>query len=161
MQSSGVLGSWWNLSESFAPDANYKPDRAWGELWIKPAVTSDFTLNSATTLYSGPPYVGSGNIGYDVFEQGNRGLYAVEDAYFGSRIGSSPEDLQLDVLTVASSTKSVRGTPISVGAMNGFERGATTSFARRAWEEAGLVKPQREVAFAGRLLPETERVAIG
>ncbi len=29
---------------------------------------------------------------------------------------------------------------ISVGAYNGFERGATTSFARRAWEEAGLVK---------------------
>ncbi|MFN7290592.1 MAG: hypothetical protein ACK5YR_01200 [Pirellula sp.] len=32
------------------------------------------------------------------------------------------------------------GMLISVGAYDGFERGATTSFARRAWEEAGLVK---------------------
>lgn len=140
MQSSGVVGSWWNLSESFAPDADYKPDRAWGELWIKPAVTSDFTLNSATTLYSGLSYVGSGNLGYDVFEQGNRGLYAVEDAYFGSRIGSSPEDLLLDVSYGRQQYKIGSGMLISVGAMNGFERGATTSFARRAWEEAGLVK---------------------
>lgn len=140
MQSNGVLGSWWNLSESFAPDENYNPDRAWGELWIKPAVTSDFTLNSSTTLYSGLSYVGSGNVGYDVFEQGNRGLFAVEDAYFGSRIGSSPEDLQLDVSYGRQQYKIGSGMLISVGAMNGFERGATTSFARRAWEEAGLVR---------------------
>jgi hypothetical protein len=30
-QLSGVTGSWWNLSERFAPDANYKTDRAWAE----------------------------------------------------------------------------------------------------------------------------------
>ena len=36
---------------------------------------------------SGLSYVGSGNIGRDVFEQGNRGLYAIEDGYFGIRVG--------------------------------------------------------------------------
>lgn len=144
MQTSGVLGSWWNLSEQFAPDAGYQTDRAWGEAWIKPGVTVDYALNDSVAVYSGLSYVGSGNIGLDVFEQGNRGIYAVEDAYLGSRLGSSPEDLQLDVSFGRQSYKIGSGMLISVGAINGFERGATTSFARRAWEEAGLVKLQRE-----------------
>ncbi len=40
-QASGVTGSWWNLSEAFAPSAQYKPDRAWGEFGIKPGVTTE------------------------------------------------------------------------------------------------------------------------
>ncbi len=66
-QASGVTGSWWNLSETFAPSANYEPDRAWGEMWIKPGVTTDFSLSDMVQLYSGLSYVGSGNIGRDVF----------------------------------------------------------------------------------------------
>ncbi|MFN7840858.1 MAG: hypothetical protein ACK5N9_03960, partial [Pirellula sp.] len=86
-QASGVTGSWWNLSETFAPSANYEPDRAWGELWIRPGVTTDFNFSDSIQLYSGLSYVGSGNIGRDVFEQGNRGLYAIEDGYLGVRMG--------------------------------------------------------------------------
>jgi hypothetical protein len=142
-QSSGVLGSWWNLSEQYAPDSNYNPDRAWGELWIKPGVTADFSANESVALYSGLSYVGSGNVGLDVFEQGNRGIYAVEDAYLGTRLGSSPDEGQLDVSYGRQQYKIGSGMLISVGAMNGFERGATTSFARRAWEETGLVKLKR------------------
>ena len=144
MQASGVLGSWWNLSEQFAPDAGYQPDRAWGETWLKPGVTIDYSLNDSVAVYSGLSYVGSGNLGLDVFEQGNRGIYAVEDAYLGSRFGSSPDELQLDVSYGRQPYKIGSGMLISVGAMNGFERGATTSFARRAWEEAGLLKLKRE-----------------
>lgn len=96
-QSSGVTGSWWNLSETFAPSANYKPDRAWGELWIKPGMTTDLRLSEEVQLYSGLSYVGSGNIGRDVFEQGNRGLYAIEDGYLGARMGDRQESSELDV----------------------------------------------------------------
>ncbi len=41
-QANGVTGSWWNLSDTFASSANYKPDRAWGESWIKPGITTEF-----------------------------------------------------------------------------------------------------------------------
>ena len=139
-QASGVTGSWWNLSETFAPSANYKPDRAWGELWLKPGVTTEFRLSKETKLYSGLSYVGSGNIGRDVFEQGNRGLYAIEDGYLGVRMGDREQSSELDVSYGRQPYKIGSGMLISVGAYNGFERGATTSFARRAWEEAGLVK---------------------
>lgn len=142
-QASGVLGSWWNLSEQYAPDSNYNTDRAWGELWIKPGLTADFSASESIALYSGLSYVGSGNVGLDVFEEGNRGVYSIEDAYLGTRLGASPEDLQLDVSYGRQQYKIGSGMLISVGAMNGFERGATTSFARRAWEEAGLVKLKR------------------
>jgi len=142
-QGSGVLGSWWNLSEAYAPDAAYNPDRVWSELWIKPSVTSDLSLSDSFALYSGLSYVGSGNIGFDVFEQGNQGVFEIEDGYFGSRLGSSAEEGQLDVSYGRQAYKIGSGMLISVGAMNGFERGAVTSFARRAWEEAGLVKIKR------------------
>ncbi len=139
-QANGVTGSWWNLSDTFAPSANYKPDRAWGESWIKPAVITEFLLNDTARLYSGLSYVGSGNIGRDVFEQGNRGLFAIEDGYLGLRLGDREESSELDISYGRQQYKIGSGMLISVGAYNGFERGATTSFARRAWEEAGLVK---------------------
>lgn len=142
-QASGVLGSWWNLSEQYAPDAAYNPDRVWSELWIKPSVTSDLSLADELALYSGLSYVGSGTIGFDVFEQGNQGVFVIEDGYFGSRLGASAEEGQLDVSYGRQSYKIGSGMLISVGAMNGFERGAVTSFPRRAWEEAGLVKLKR------------------
>lgn len=139
-QANGVTGSWWNLSETFAPSAQYKPDRAWGEMWIKPGVTTDLILSEGVQLYSGLSYVGSGNIGRDVFEQGNRGLYAVEDGYLGIRVGDREQASQWDISYGRQQYKIGSGMLVSVGAYNGFERGATTSFARRAWEEAGLVK---------------------
>lgn len=140
LQTNGVVGSWWNLSQQYAPDAGYNPDRVWGESWLKPSMNAEYSVDPAIALYSGLSFVGSGNIGRDVFEQGNRGLYAVEDAFFGARLGSSPEDWNLDVSYGSQPYKIGSGMLISVGAINGFERGATTSFARRAWEEAGLVK---------------------
>jgi hypothetical protein len=139
-QANGVTGSWWNLSDTFAPSANYKADRAWGESWIKPGITTEFLWNDTARLYSGLSYVGSGNIGRDVFEQGNRGLFAIEDGYFGMRVGEPEELSELDISYGRQQYKIGSGMLISVGAYNGFERGATTSFARRAWEEAGLVK---------------------
>lgn len=139
-QTSGVTGSWWNLSETFAPSASYNPDRAWGELWLKPGVTTELRLGEDAQLYSGLSYVGSGNIGRDVFEQGNRGLYAIEDGFIGIRKGDREQSSEFDVSYGRQPYKIGSGMLISVGAYNGFERGATTSFARRAWEEAGLVK---------------------
>ncbi len=139
-QVNGVTGSWWNLSDTFAPSARYKPDRAWGESWIKPGVTTEFLLQDTARLYSGISYVGSGNIGRDVFEQGNQGLFAIEDGYLGLRTGDRENSSELDISYGRQQYKIGSGMLISVGAYNGFERGATTSFARRAWEEAGLVK---------------------
>lgn len=144
LQQSGVTGSWWNLSEQFAPDANYKLDRAWAETWIKPGFRMDAKASEWLSLYSGVSYVGSGNIGKDVFEQGNQGMWSVEDAVLGARMQSSDNGAALDVSYGRQQYKIGSGMLISVGAMNGFERGATTTFARRAWEEAGLVRWSRE-----------------
>lgn len=156
-QASGVTGSWWNLSDTFAPSANYKPDRAWGETWIKPGVTSEFRMHDAAQFYSGLSYVGSANIGRDVFEQGNRGLYAIEDGYLGLRIGDRNQSTELDVSYGRQQYKIGSGMLISVGAYNGFERGATTTFARRAWEEAGLVKWSKgPISFDGFYLNPNE-----
>jgi hypothetical protein len=139
-QASGVTGSWWNLSETFAPSTQYEPDRAWGELWIKPSVKTELFISNDLRLYSGLSYVGSGNVGRDVFEQGNRGLYAIEDGYLGLRVGDREQSAEWDVSYGRQPYKIGSGMLIAVGAYNGFERGATTSFARRAWEEAGLLK---------------------
>lgn len=141
-QQSGVTGSWWNLSEPFAPDAGYKLDRAWAETWVKPGVRIDTAATDWLSLYAGVSYVGSGNLGEDVFEQGNRGQWAVEDAYLGTKIFLEDEST-LDVSYGRQQYKIGSGMLISVGAMNGFERGATTTFARRAWEEAGIVRWSR------------------
>jgi hypothetical protein len=139
-QQSGVTGSWWNLSEQFAPDAGYRPDRAWAEMWIKPGIRADVATSEWLAVYSGVSYVGSGNLGEDVFEQGNRGQWSVEDAFLGARWGTPDVGSTVDISYGRQPYKIGSGMLIAVGAANGFERGATTTFARRAWEEAGIVK---------------------
>lgn len=157
LQQSGVTGSWWNLSDQFAPDAGYKADRAWAETWIKPGIRLDTSPTQRLNFYSGVSYVGSGNIGEDVFEQGNRGLWSVEDAYLGARLGGADETSSLDISYGRQPYKIGSGMLIAVGAMNGFERGATTTFARRAWEEAGIVKWTRgELSLDGFYLNPNE-----
>lgn len=139
-QASGVTGSWWNLSETFAPSSGYDPDRAWGELWVKPGVVTELRVHESIQFYSGLSFVGSGNIGRDVFEQGDRGLYAIEDGYLGLRLADSEKSSAWDISYGKQQYKIGSGMLIGVGAYNGFERGATTTFARRAFEEAGLIK---------------------
>lgn len=133
------IGSWWNLSEQYAPDAGYNPDLIWTEMWLKPGMVANLQIDPSCSIYSGLSYVGSGNIGTDVFDQGNRGIFAIEDGYLGMKFVASP-DTSLDVSYGRQAYKVGSGMLLAVGALNGFERGATTSFARRAWEEAGLVK---------------------
>jgi hypothetical protein len=133
------IGSWWNLSEQYAPDSAYNPDLIWTEVWLKPGITASLQVDPSLSIYSGLSYVGSGNIGTDVFDQGNRGIFAIEDGYMGMKFTPTSET-SLDVSYGRQAYKVGSGMLLAVGAMNGFERGATTSFARRAWEEAGLVK---------------------
>lgn len=133
------IGSWWNLSEQYAPDSAYNPDLIWMEMWFKPGVSASLNIEPSLSVYSGVSYVGSGNIGTDVFDQGNRGIFAIEDGFLGVKLSPSAET-SLDISFGRQSYKVGSGMLLAVGAMNGFERGATTSFARRAWEEAGLVK---------------------
>ena len=61
------VDSWWHLSQRFAPDANYAPDRFWTEGWLKPGVRTDLSVTDRLAVYSGVSYVASGNLGKDVF----------------------------------------------------------------------------------------------
>lgn len=140
VQPTWAVDSWWQLSQRFAPDANYRADRLWTEGWLKPGVRTDLSVNDRLAVYSGVSYVASGNVGKDLFEQGNRGLWAVEDAYFGARYGDAQANQTIDISYGRQPYKIGSGMLISVGAVNGFERGAVTTFARRAWEEAALAK---------------------
>lgn len=140
VQPTWAVDSWWLLSRRFAPDENYKPDRVWTEGWVKPSVRTDLTATDRLAVYSGVSYVASGNVGKDLFEQGNRGLWAVEDAYFGFRYGDAQANQTIDISYGRQPYRIGSGMLISVGAVNGFERGAVTTFARRAWEEAALAQ---------------------
>ncbi|MGL6074678.1 MAG: alginate export family protein [Fimbriiglobus sp.] len=139
-QTAWAVDSWWLLSNRFAPDANYAPDRVWTEGWVRPGILTDLSVTDLLSVYSGVSYVGSGNLGRDVFDQGYRGLWAVEDAYFGFRYGDVKENKTIDISYGRQPYKIGSGMLVAVGAYNGFERGATTTFARRAWEEAALAK---------------------
>lgn len=139
-QPTGEIDSWWLLSKRFAPDSRFAPDRLWLEGWIRPSIRTDLSLGDQFAAYSGFSYVASANLGKDVFEQGNRGLASVEDAFFGVRFGSTESKETIDLSYGRQPYKIGSGMLIAVGALNGFERGATTTFARRAWEETAIAR---------------------
>jgi len=64
----------------------------------------------------------------------------VEDAYFGVRYGDVKANKTFDISYGRQQYKIGSGMLVSVGAYTGFERGATTTFARRAWKEAALAR---------------------
>lgn len=139
-QGAWAVNSWWRLSEQFAPEASYTPNRVWAEGWFKPSVRTDLTASDWLRAYSGVSAVGSGNLGRDLFDQGYRGLISVEDAYLGVKFGNPEEKRTLDLSYGRQQYKIGSGMLIGVGAYNGFERGATTTFARRAWADTALAR---------------------
>ncbi len=107
-QANGVTGSWWGLSESFAPSANYKMDRAWGELWLKPGVNTDFILSDTVQLYT--VYLTSDQAISDVTFL-SRGIVASmqsKTATWEYGLAMASKHPYGMYLTVGSSTKSVR-----------------------------------------------------
>ncbi|MBY0311859.1 MAG: hypothetical protein K2W85_07300, partial [Phycisphaerales bacterium] len=130
----------WGLSDVFAPAANYSKDRVWNEAWLVPSVRVDYAASDTLGLYAGLAAAATGNLGRDIFEQGNSGRVSLENAFGGVRIGSDTSDFMLDLSGGQQPYRLGSGFLIDLGAQNGNQRGAALVSPRRAWEYTGIAK---------------------
>lgn len=132
--------AFWGLSDVFAPTANYSKDRVWNEAWLVPSARVDYAASEALGLYAGLAAAATGNLGRDIFEQGNSGRVSLENAFGGVRIGSDTSDFTLDLSGGQQPYRLASGFLIDLGAQNGNQRGAALVSPRRSWEYTGIAK---------------------
>lgn len=132
--------AFWGLSDVFAPSADYSKDRVWNEAWIVPSVRLDYAASTTTSLYTGFAAAATGNLGRDIFEQGNAGRVSLENAFAGLRLGDETSDFVLDISGGQQPYRLGSGFLLDLGAQNGNQRGAALVSPRRAWEYTGVVQ---------------------
>lgn len=131
--------AFWGLSDVFAPTAGYSKDRVWNEAWLVPSVRVDYAASEQLDLYAGLAAAATGNLGRDVFAQGNSGRVSLENAFGGVRLGKNSK-VTLDLSGGQQPYRLGSGFLIDLGAQNGNQRGAALVSPRRAWEYTGIAR---------------------
>ncbi|MCC7547269.1 MAG: hypothetical protein IT532_05855 [Burkholderiales bacterium] len=131
--------AFWGLAQEFSPSSGYAKSYTWLEAYAKPFMKGEWTMSPGLSAYGGASMLGSGTLDDDLFLQGNTGRVLLEDAYLGLR-ATSQSGLAVDASAGAQPYKLGQGLLLSVGAGNGFERGAAILSPRRAWEMTGIAR---------------------
>jgi hypothetical protein len=130
----------WGLSDVFAPSANYSKNRVWNESWLVPSVRLTYAASETVSLYGGLALAATGNLGRDVFEQGNSGRVSLEEGYGGVRLTDHASEVSLDLSGGQQGYRIGSGMLVDLGAQNGNQRGAALVSPRRSWEYTGLAR---------------------
>lgn len=141
---------YWNLAETFAPDAEFDEDTDWLELYIKPGFSFTGILSEEMNLYGRLSAVASGTLGTDAFDTGDTGRVTLEEAHLGLRTTYS-DRVNFDISVGPRELKLGTGMLIANGASNGFERGALKFGPRKAWEFAAIGRVSYRDALVGTL----------
>ncbi|MBL9088376.1 MAG: hypothetical protein JNM10_14645 [Planctomycetia bacterium] len=135
--------AFWGLSDAFAPTAAYEKDRTWGEFWAIPSVRATWTPGSCVEVYGGLAVAATGNLGRDLFEDGDDGRVSLENAFVGVKVVDPRTGWTIDASAGQQPYRLGTGMLIDLGAQNGDERGAVLVSPRRSWEWTGIVRASR------------------
>jgi hypothetical protein len=132
--------AFWNLSDSFAPDAGFGTDPAWGEGYLNVGAVYN-RPGSVANFTAGVSVIASGTLGRDIFDFSDQGAVLFENAYGTLDIGLGG-DTRLIFSGGAQPYRVGSGMLIGDGGADGFERGALVFGPRQAFAVTGLAKLQ-------------------
>ena len=135
----GEENLFWNLSDTFAPTAQFDPDTVWFESYVKPGISFDHRFAPHNVFYGMVSAVLSDTRGIDAYDTGYTGRVTLEDAYLGYRY-EAPDGLLVDLSGGRRPLKLGTGMLVENGGSSGFERGALKLGPRKAWERAAIAK---------------------
>ncbi|WP_343117455.1 alginate export family protein [Ostreiculturibacter nitratireducens] len=127
----------WNFSDTVAPGSGFDPDADWLEVYVKPGLSFEKSLDGGSVFYGKASAVGSYTFGTDAYDFGDTGRVTLEEAFLGFRT-QPPEGLSFDVSFGPRELKLGTGMLIANGGSSGFERGALKFGPRKAWEMAAI-----------------------
>lgn len=129
----------WDLASATAPSANFKSNKHWLEVYVKPGVSFTKDIGDTVMAYGKISGVASGTVGIDAFDTGNTGRVTLEEGYLGLRSGGTSGP-SFDVSVGPREFKAGTGMLLANGGTSGFERGALKLGPRKAWEFAALAR---------------------
>ncbi len=129
----------WNFSNTVAPGSGFNPDADWLEVYVKPGLSFEKTLDGGSVIYGKASAVGSYTFGIDAYDFGDTGDITQEETYLGFR-RTTEGGLTYDVSYGPRELKLGTGMLIANGGSSGFERGALKFGPRKAWERAVIAK---------------------
>ena len=130
--------------------SGYKRDPAWGEFFLEPELTFQYTADAATRLYGGIAYMETATRGADYAGVGNTYHGLPEQLYAGVHWRDPGRGLTLDASYGQQDFAVGNNLLIAAGASNGQERGANYLGPRSAWANAALLKATwRDISAQG------------
>jgi hypothetical protein len=133
---------YWGLAETYAPDADYDDRYSWTEWYLKPSWAWTTDTQEAMTWRAGMSLVASGTIGTDLFQEDYNSRVDIENAYVGVR-WQDAAGTSVDLSAGRQPWSLGQLMLLSVGAVNGFERGAALLSPRSAWDMTAALRAQR------------------
>lgn len=136
----GQNRAFWDLSRRFSPSSPFATRLAWGEGYVTPSLSFEFTLSPPLSIYGGLSAIASGTAQRDVFDIGNIGRIGLENAFVGLRHGTPGQGFFFDASGGAQPYRIGSGMLIADGGADGFERGALIFGPRRAWAMTAIAR---------------------
>ena len=150
----------WNLSDIFAAQEKFNPDKQWLEFYIKPGVSFTTNGDGPVRVYGKVSGVAAYTQGTDAFDFTNQGAVTLEEAYGGIAVDAG-NGVGVDVSVGARELKLGTGMLIATGGSSGFELGALKFGPRKAWDMSAIVTISKGgTKFTGFFLNPNERPAI-
>jgi hypothetical protein len=130
--------------------SNNKRDPGWGEFFLEPGLTFQYTPDAATKFYGGVAYMETATRGTDYGGVSNTYHGLPEQLYAGLHWQDTGRALTLDASYGQQDFTVANNLLISAGASNGKQRGSDYTGPRSAWANAGLLKATwHELAVQG------------
>lgn len=161
----GSLGLFAMGNNNFNPPpalnpSNYKRDPGWGEFFLEPGLTFQFTPDAATKFYGGVSYMETATRGTDYAGIGNTYHGLPELLYAGLYWQDRGRSWMLDASYGQQDFLVANSLLIASGASNGTQRGANYMGPRTAWANAGLLKATwKELAVQGFWLKPNDSIS--
>jgi hypothetical protein len=127
----------WNFADTVAPGSGFDSDADWLEVYVKPGLSFERSLDSGGAAYGKISAVASYTFGTDAYDASDTGRVTLEEAYLGYRT-TAPSGLTFDISIGPRELKLGTGMLIANGGSSGFERGALKFGPRKAWEMAAI-----------------------
>jgi hypothetical protein len=143
LQHTGEWDPFWGLAQALSPEAGYDDQYDWTEAYVRGSWRWTSAAEQALRWRAGASVIATATAGTDLFLEGDSARLGFDEAYVGLRHQGAADGAAVDFSIGRQNWFLGEKLLLSVGAGNGFERGAAILAPRKAWDMTAVLDVSR------------------